>query len=89
MKKVTYSNLSEKLRTLEEDLDLGQKDKSLPEQISGLEENTIMGITKIEGQALEQMNGDAPNKSSVDRLSRLEKALDTKPPSSVPENQES
>eukprot|EP00957_Ditylum_brightwellii_P073058 5551836-Ditylum_brightwellii.AAC.1 len=83
VKKDTDSSLSEKLRILEEELDLEQKDKSLPARISGLEENIVMRIAKLEGRALEQTDVDASTKSLADRLSGLEKALDMKPPSSV------
>eukprot|EP00957_Ditylum_brightwellii_P089989 6853630-Ditylum_brightwellii.AAC.1 len=58
--------LSDKLRGLEEELGLTQKDKPLPARICGIEESIVTRIVKLESQAFEQKHVDASNMSLKD-----------------------
>eukprot|EP00957_Ditylum_brightwellii_P120058 9161411-Ditylum_brightwellii.AAC.1 len=63
-------------KILKEELDLEQKDKSLPARIPGLEENTVMLIAKLKEQTLDQKDVvDTSTQSLTDRIRHLEKRI--------------
>eukprot|EP00957_Ditylum_brightwellii_P091562 6971560-Ditylum_brightwellii.AAC.1 len=78
------TTLSKILRSLEGELGLKQKEKSLLTRICSLEECTVQRIVKLEDRIFERSDlRDKLSESLLERLRCLEKALGSKKPSSV------